>query len=58
MKKKSQVVLALANLASRGKFEVDPQGARIMNQIFEDVAKLINELEAEEKAAEKEQDSE
>jgi ATP-dependent protease HslVU (ClpYQ) ATPase subunit len=50
--KRSEVVAALADIASRGKYEVSPIGARQMNEVFEHVAKLINELEAEEKAAE------
>ena len=48
---RSKIVIALANLASSGKYEVKPDGARAMNQLFELVATLINELEAEEKAA-------
>ncbi len=45
---RSQVVIALANMASKGKYEVTPDGARAMNDLFERVAALVNELEAEE----------
>ena len=48
---RAQVVIALANLASQGKYEVSPVGARNMNQLFEEVAKVINSLEEEEKEA-------
>ena len=47
--KRSAVVAALANIASQGKYEVSPEGARRMNVVFDQAAKLINELEAEEK---------
>jgi len=50
--KRSQIVTALANVASQGKYEVTPEGAKKMNAVFELVAGLINELEAEEKEAE------
>jgi len=43
--KQSQVVKALADLASSGRYTVDPAGARNMNAIFTLVATLINELE-------------
>ncbi len=46
--KRSEIVLALANVASKGKYEVTPAGAKIMNEVFIEVANLINELEAEE----------
>ena len=46
--KDSQIVVALANIASKGKYEVTPEGARIMNATFEKVADLINRLEAAE----------
>lgn len=49
---RSQVVLALAEIASKGKYEVSVAGARQMNAIYEEVAKVINSLEAEESAAE------
>jgi len=49
--KQSEVVVALANLASQGRYEVTPEGARRMNQVFAAVATLINELEAAEEAA-------
>ena len=45
---RSKVVTALAEIASQGKYEVSPEGARRMNQVFTLVANLINELEAEE----------
>jgi len=45
---RSQVVIALANLASKGKFEVTPAGSAAMNEVFVAVAELINELEAQE----------
>jgi len=48
--KRSVVVKALADLASQGTYQVQPQTAREMNMIFEWTAALINELEAEEKA--------
>ena len=44
--KHSQVVTALADLASSGRYSVDPQGARNMNALFEEVARVINELES------------
>lgn len=49
--KRSEIVLALAEVASKGKYEVTPQGARQMNAIFEKTAQLINELEEEEREA-------
>lgn len=49
--KRSEVVTALANLASQGTYQVQPQQAREINAIFEHVATLINELEAEESAS-------
>ena len=45
---RAQIVQALANIASQGKYEVSPDGARRMNAIFDAAADLINELEAEE----------
>ena len=48
--KQSEVVRALAAIASQGKYEVDPAGARKMNAVFEATAALINELEASEAA--------
>lgn len=50
--KRSEIVTALATIASQGKYEVNPEGARKMNAVFTAVAGLINELEAEEAAAE------
>ena len=41
----SEIVLALADIASRGKYEVTPSGAKHMNSIFDMVAGLINRLE-------------
>lgn len=48
--KRSEIVTALANIASKGEYKVDPNGAKIMNRVFELTANLINELEAEEAA--------
>ena len=56
--KKSQVVKALADIASQGRYTVDPKGARNMNKVFELVAYVINELEAEEANEGKNNDSE
>jgi hypothetical protein len=56
--KRSEIVIALANVASKGKYEVTPQGAKIMNDVFAQAAALINELEAEENAAVEETPSE
>lgn len=44
--KHSQVVQALADLASSGRYNVDPAGARNMNALFVEVARVINELES------------
>ena len=52
MAKRSKIVIALAEIASQGKYEVSLAGAQKMNAVFVEVAKLINELEAEEKAEE------
>lgn len=46
----AQIVQALANIASKGKYEVTPEGANIMNSVFVKVADLINRLEAAEDA--------
>ena len=46
--KDSEIIIALANIASRGKYEVTPAGAKQMNDVFAEVAKLINKLEAAE----------
>jgi hypothetical protein len=54
---RSKVVIALAEIASQGKYEVSPAGARKMNAIFDAVAKVINELEAEEQDAANEGES-
>lgn len=48
--KRSEIVIALANVASQGKYTVDPAGARKINAVFDAAAKLINELESEESA--------
>ncbi len=48
--KKSVVVKNLADLASQGRYNVDPAGAARMNQLFVLVAQVINELEDEEAA--------
>ena len=54
--KRSQIVNALAEVASQGKYTVDPAGARNMNAVFTVVAELLNELEAEEAAEEENTD--
>jgi len=46
---RSQVVLELANLASRGRYSVTPLEATRMNKLFIEVAEVINQLEAEER---------
>lgn len=47
--KASAIVIALADMASKGKYDnVTIQAARGFNQLFELVAELINTLEAEE----------
>lgn len=48
---RSAIVKLLADVASQGTYQVQPKGARTMNQVFELAAGLINELEAEEKEA-------
>lgn len=52
---RSKVILALANIASQGRYQVTPEEARHMNAIFEKVAEIINELEAEEAAGKDEE---
>ena len=47
---RSQIVQALADLASQGRYSVDPAGARNMTALYEAVAGVINSLEAEEAA--------
>lgn len=42
-----EALTALANIASQGRYTVDPAGARRMNAVFDAVAAIINELEAE-----------
>jgi hypothetical protein len=49
---RSEVVLALADVASKGRYEMTPTGAKHMNEVFEAVAQLVNELEAEENSNE------
>lgn len=46
--KDSVIVKALADIASQGNYNVNPKGARTMNEVFEMVAGLINRLEARE----------
>ena len=46
---RSNIVIALAEIASQGEYKVSPAGAQKMNAVFVAVAELINELEAEEK---------
>ncbi len=46
---KSAVVKNLADLASQGRYNVDPAGASRIDQLFVLVAQVINELEDEEK---------
>lgn len=52
---RSQIVAQLANLASKVQLQVTPANintlAKDTNTLFQEAAKLINELEAEEKAA-------
>ena len=43
------MVVKLAELASKGTYQVTPEGARNMNNLFDQVARVINELETEEK---------
>jgi hypothetical protein len=50
--KASEVVRALADVASKGKYTVDPSGAKILNDVFRAAADLINTLEAEEAVTE------
>ncbi len=45
---KSVVVKQLADMASQGRYTVDPAGAQRMNTLFMQVAEVINQLEAEE----------
>ena len=49
MVKPSEVVSALAEMASNGRYDnVTPESARAMNNIFDMTAKLINMMEAQE----------
>ena len=48
----SEIVIALADIASKGKYEVTPVGARHMDKVFNLVAQLINKMEKEEKELE------
>lgn len=51
--KRSEIVTALANMASRGKYDdVSPAQAAQWNLLFREAADLINELEAEENESE------
>lgn len=48
----AQIVVALADMASKGKYDnVTPAAARQMNAIFDAAAALINQLEDAEKNA-------
>jgi hypothetical protein len=45
----SQIVIALADMASKGKYDnVTPQVAKQMDQLFQLVAELINQMEEQE----------
>ena len=55
--KQSEIVRALAQLASEGVYNVKPEGAQKMNQVFAAVAGLINELEAKEAEEETENEN-
>ena len=55
---RSKIVQALADLASQGRYSVDPQGARNMTALYEAVAGVINSLEDEEAAPDVGQDEE
>ena len=46
--KDSEVVLALANVASQGKYNITIADAQKMTALYEQVATLINKLEAAE----------
>ena len=54
--KRSEIVARLANLASKAKIEVTPANVGVLakqsNELFEEAATLINDLEAEERKAE------
>ena len=50
---RSEIVKALADIASQGTYQVKPAMARQMNAVFEWTAQLINELEADERREEK-----
>ena len=52
IRSKSRIVQALADIASKGQYTVNPAGARHMNEVFVAVAALINDLEAEENNSE------
>lgn len=47
--KDSEIVKALADIASKGRYDIRPPEARQMNVVFELVAGLINRMEAAEK---------
>jgi len=55
--KQSEVVIALASMASQGKYTVDRQGSKNMNALFDEVARVINELEESEKGDSNDEDS-
>ena len=50
--KDSEIVLALANVASQGKYNITIADAQKMTALYERVATLINNLEAAEAALE------
>ena len=50
--KDSEIVLALANIASQGKYNITIADAQKMTALYEQVATLINKLEAAEAALE------
>lgn len=50
--KNSAVVQMLADFASKGVYSMTPPQARQINALYTEVARVINELEAEEKASE------
>jgi len=52
MSQRSEIVVKLANFASLGKYTLSPAEARAVNKLFEDVAEVVNSLEAEEKESE------
>lgn len=53
--KDSEIVKALADFASRGKYEMTPRGAKVVNDLYVQVAALINRLERQEEEEENNQ---